>query len=1682
MITEDEIVPSTQKPIPVATPKFEEQEPEEFPEAAPDPFVAAEEEEEEEEEITEEASDIGIPSDYQIPDEDTEEPFLGGDVTLPPVPEPPMPPKDAVEAKEISFYATEEIGLEGEEAEDQFNESANQLIVEGRSDLEDSALEIARESEQESEQMAVESIISDPSMSSSFRQQVLQTYLNTGLLPSTLKDRYINKITQPKKGYSLAEIATQDDVLEKVDRAKVQLKRNIREAEVKAEGESTWDEIMVGVELTGLKVGKQIGFDVTEEEIIDGMAERDRIMRKGTGSSIAVSVGEVVPLLGGGIAAGLATPFFGGGFLLSIGAASAAGGSIDYASHYQELKAEGVEEEIAHDAALMRGGLTAVEFALPIVRSSMVLKRMMFNGAGEMAIGELSVATQNVILEPYPELQQEQLNATNLTVNGLMGVTVGLVLGRRNKVGRTDFDDDIGVPPSSVAEAEKFGNTKEAAKDAAEIIGTGDSKKANVKTGGKTEAAYVADWVNPKPYRMTDGNETPLHPDAATEVDTWNSRSDAEVKELFVDTRYDAYLQDADLRQANMARVLEVRADMGGPKYNQPNSMINGDMSAGQDIYTPRSGGVYKTEAGAHRAMKQLEKSMESSGNSRIGEVGIMSKDGGFVVAHEWKFNYDPLSVGTLGVEKVTVLGMDFTGISRSRLGDFLFPTGRHQKMEGGAFRAIERKALIKNTFAREFHSAVRTLKHKKEFDKLIREAEELGKDNFTLIELKKMYPHLKRAEIEAVAVTWSKWRRVIDQMYNFTARQDRMAKEAAGFKGVYAKNEGKAIGMATDKIDPKDLAALDKKGTYVWDYATDTKIPYNKAKFEKEGMTIVRPYESLGGKGESFEFGVVGNNAKLHHLPAVTLPKVEGWSPRHVKENIYVDMHPATSHINGHKETNQDILYKKLKTTPAAARTWAEAEEIAIQLRADNPDMVFTPRRERTHRSEQLAEAMKVNGAAQKESKHRGDKRLQSLNGEARYEDPFISMQRSIDNIAQTEAFTHWDIAVQKSFMDRYGELVDGIFPSSRTQIQMKGAPSLEKEKLVKEALRNFDYYANQKQMKTYGDFNWESFFNGTADIFEAWDTKFLSKNAKRDIPDLLRRLGDQGNLLTTTPKSLSSVLYIHVNIPRQHVIQPAQVREMWFVAPQHADVSFKKAQAMRFMISTMDDFHHPNPKIVDVLSENKLSGLSKHELMEEFTALKKSGLLDSLDRNELVRDVVNDSQRMLLESGWQKTGRRAHDPFSKGVGLARKAGFDAGEMTNRLGMWYQAKSLWQQQNPKLDWRTKRNQEIIALEGVRLSGGMSRAGSLPYQRGSASVMFQFMAIGHKLTMNTIQSNATIMTPQLRSKLAAARLTAYGFHAGLPAAALLAYTYDLFGGEPLFDDSPESRRVLEHGVMDYVINNAMSFLFDQEGKGVTDLSISESLSPYNEYGLPYIGTAVEWYKLIDGDQRSNPRFPVVAIAGSMGTTINNIQSMFHVQDMSSPELLGRAINEAALLGSGWKNLTKGLLMASTNRIIDANGNDLGVTVTATEAFGKMIGFRTHKEIDLWDGVLTIQEEKKVERDIIDNMNKQWVNISKILGEDGAEVSRRMHSMSSLFSILEGGGYLSPDAIVRIRNAVLAKDLKQAQAGQQSLLAELWKFNSDEINGNMKKLEMVIQSSKNPDIKEWYRLWKNKDGL
>ena len=86
------------------------------------------------------------------------------------------------------------------------------------------------------------------------------------------------------------------------------------------------------------------------------------------------------------------------------------------------------------------------------------------------------------------------------------------------------------------------------------------------------------------------------------------------------------------------------------------------------------------------------------------------------------------------------------------------------------------------------------------------------------------------------------------------------------------------------------------------------------------------------------------------------------------------------------------------------------------------------------------------------------------------------------------------------------------------------------------------------------------------------------------------------------------------------------------------------------------------------------------------------------------------------------------------------------------------------------------------------------------------------------------------------------------------------------------------------------------------------------------------------------------------------------------------------------------------------------------------------------------------------------------------------------ALSSLFSVIEDGKILGPEAKSRIMDAVLSKDIAAYKSGRQSLLAELYKHNHETVNGPMKRLSRIVQDSQDPEMKEWFKLWKNRDGL
>lgn len=1626
--------------------------------------------------------------DFEIPSTDEKSPDIlldhkNKEIIIPNPPPEKKPPMDNKRATETSYYATQQIGGD----QNDFEESRNQLITEGKSVIVDLAMDQAQKLDSESDREIIEKIISDPNISLLRKRLLLKTYARGTLFPSSLRERYIDRYAMPDPTSSNVSREAQEEIVETLFYRKGIQHIRSRNQQVDEIDEGMLAALGAGWNKTWMQFGQTVGLnDLTLEDIKSHIDKTNDIASKSTLNAIMAAGAEYgAPLLMAGGTALVAGPLLGLGAITTIGVAALTTGAVEALSKFSELGAEGVDEAIRLESSVASGALLSAEVAIPIVRSFYLAKNIIANGGIAIAISELSIAVQNALLEPYPELKQPQFDLSNLTVNGLMGMTLGLIFRKRKPIKRLG-EDDIDIPADSVAESQKVANPEKAAKDAAKIIKNQDDKAANTMTG-KGLYSIVNDWVLPNQHSIPKTGPDSLSPDGATSLKEFFIKAEQEIKPHFERRRFDPNVQNAQERYDDIEVIMDVHRKTGGPKRHKSESSMEvlDDVSRGTDYFTTSKGGVYKTEKTANIAMKKLQKTIDNSSAKDDGVLSLEARDNGFIIKWDWEKEYNPLSVGKLGVEDIRMFWdrVDVTKLARSWLSPYIFPTGRHKKMEGGAFRAIEHDAHIRNTFARVFNDAVRDLKLKKEFNSMINHAEDYGVDHFTISEIRTKFS-VGRKEAEELYITWEKLRRLLDFEWNFSNRRDRNKKAADGMRGVYFQNEGKPIGMASEKIDSKDLAGLEKGDSYVWDYEFDRKIKYNKKKFEKEGRKLVRLFEPkrIGerGVGESFRFGVLSDKVKLHHLPAETLPKIKGYMPRVTKENFYIDVIPKSAYIDGKLVEDPDTLKKHLKQTKGAARTQVEGEEMAEKLRLNNPNKIVVVRRDRLHQVEQEVEAMQIRSRMDGEAKRKGEW-LDSVDGDkgARIEDRFVSLRKTFNNLATTEAFAQWDIAVQNSFMDRYKRFIKvnkretGEFPSSKHDLELPKGSDKQDEIIFKEALRNFEYYYMMKQMKTSGDFYWEELFHSIADLIE----DVVPNKYARGASDMSRRLGNQGNIPIKMSKQMASALYIHLNIPRQWIIQPQQAREMALINPASVDASVLQSTVMRVLISTMDSSHNLNNSVLKEFVGR--TGLSEKALRDDFRAIKNSGMLDSLDRNELVRDMFNGVEANLIENGVEKVFRRGSNIISKPIGLARKVGFDAGEISNRLGMWYQAKAIWQKNNPNKNWQSIEAQEEIALEGIKLAGGMSRAGSLPYQRGMISIAMQFQAISHKLTMNLLQDRATILNGKQRAQVAALRFALYGFGAGVPASALMDYTYNVFTDDPLLSD-PKYRKYAENGIGNELANEAIRRVFDEEGGPVTDINFSDGLSPYSPHFLPYVTAAIEIHKLFDGVGGTNPRVPLSGIKTALGETASKIYTLFANDKLIDTSTAFKyAIHEIAKLSSGYKNFTKAVIMANTHRIENSRGQDLGEGFSNAESFAQFWGFRSNKLIDNWDGTLTRIQLASVKKDLAENIHKDLVYLSSIIGTD--EYNAKIDVFSNLFSVLKEGGIgLGPQDLDDVKQMVLNMDVAALKSNRESFLSALFKYSNDNINVHNKELREVMERSANPKTQELLDIMKKKE--
>ena len=471
----------------------------------------------------------------------------------------------------------------------------------------------------------------------------------------------------------------------------------------------------------------------------------------------------------------------------------------------------------------------------------------------------------------------------------------------------------------------------------------------------------------------------------------------------------------------------------------------------------------------------------------------------------------------------------------------------------------------------------------------------------------------------------------------------------------------------------------------------------------------------------------------------------------------------------------------------------------------------------------------------------------------------------------------------------------------------------------------------------------------------------------------------------------------------------------------------------------------------------------IDKAEFDATVKAVKESGLLQSVDQNLLVNQILTDSTRPLVETRLEKGVATLTAVPSAGVKLARAVGFDAAEMSNRLFMWLQAKDYWKEQNPGKNWNTPKAKEEISYEAWRLSGSMSRAGSLPYQRGALSFLMQFAAITQKQFLLGFQEGGSILSRADRAKLLASRAFLWG-------------AYGVIGGKILMDALASSqdpdiialKEEIRKGAYDRVMNGFFKALAGDDID--PKINFSKDINPYGESGLgiPYIDLAVEIVKLLNGESNGF-RFPALSAIGRIPDTINTLNSWLATKEITDQNF-SKVILEASRFASGMDNWAKAQLMLAINDKITKQGKPLGLESTRAEAFAQVIGFTTTKEEDIWAAANVKKDRTTEVKDMASSIHRELI---KIISDPDLKNNPELETMkrnivNSFLSTLQDddGTKWDKDKIKEVRDQIWELDKETRKSLKRSLIEYTWTKMNNQYNENNQKLENLLKDKKN----------------
>jgi len=1476
---------------------------------------------------------------------------------------------------------------------------------------------------------AIISLIQDPTIESNAKKDALISYSLGGYISSDIKDKYIQKTAKENFSESPDQVRAQKAHAALVPELTKKLQASVAKEKVN-QGSATFNDYLGAAALTTADVGIGLGAGILG--VLQAVKEWDAV----SGQKLARELSEKAR----------ASSFKA---LNPSKKAEELNNTVLQSLSVLGIPSEKIGEWVTENTGSANTGIT----------SKIIFDPLNYIGVGAVAAGTKAIST---------------------------GVKSAIKLGVRK---------DAPILATSIA------NPNAAVSALKE--GFNDLSGEAFSSLGTNKGQTIYDAVLPK---ILSKEEEKLMPDLAN----YFKQRDAEFQEVFKGSRFDVNAQPlAEARMNDLNLVNEVLQDSRASGYMQNKSFfsnIDGNKYEGIAVYGKSDKYFFSSLDETVEKYKSLEATIKDlpdefrkslsivdniTGKEYVNRTvkpnenlftfsemlaDLSGKEGRnqLSVNWAWEKNYDEVGALLFGPDAVSssislgpgpLKNINVSAIARSPASNwFLNPGSLPKWVEQTFARHAPRVARDQNIISRDFTSHIAKTKHPKELDELVRQAEELRVDHFTLDDISTKYPHLSQQQAKNLFTSYSTWRRTTHYLHALANLKQRRDLYTDGFtRGLFID------GKYAEPINPNwKVESISSIPNTVWDY--DLNMPI---KFTLNEEKILEGTYDIGGKklvqlknpyrhedtGHIYEFAIVGGGkASISLLPERVVPRTPGYSPIKTTEHFFVQRTPKELNINGVTVNDPQRLANYTETIGATGNR-KEASKLLEAFTAKNPDHELTIKQDNAVNFNTIVEDLQTADNLNRHAMKRGE-RLPSLNGPARVEDRMVTLHKTIRSLVSQNAWDPFEKNFKEAFVESYRPyLANGEFPRIMSDIMPSPNASLEVMKTVDEARAIYRKYAKMKSFGTVEDQIWQKGLHLLADAIDGW----------RVPSEMVRNAGNKGESIFSMGKKLASVLFINLAPQRQWIVQMSTLLEMAAIYPINAVNIFRDTLAYRGALMAESEMLAgiSKGKSTQYFQKafSKMSTEDQVEFQKTLTAIKKSGLLESIDSNLLVQGVFTDLNTPLVRSTAEKVASVPGDA-AKAISTAGRAiGFDPAESTNRLGLWLVAKDLWKKKNPGQDWSTTRAIEEISYEEFRLSGSMARAGALAYQEGILSSFMQFAAVSQKLTMNLFQDNATMLTNSQRARLAAVRLLMYGPRFGLPVGGLVDYYINRTDN----DETKELLKNAERGLLDMGLNALLKAVTSEDA----DVNIAKDFSPYSPMGLAPIETIFEMSKVF-GDRPQSPRFPSLSAITAAEETFSKIKGWFTAKEMNTIEDYVKAFNEVAKLSSGWNNISKAAVMYSVNDKFTKAGSPLGLQTTRGEAFMQIFGVTTFREEDLIKAGQALAERTQEIKVMAKDIHNTLSSIYKAYPEDA---DKQAEYLNSLVNVLDW----SEQDKLDLYTAVLDLD-KQGQVDMNtSVLVKILQKTGDRNSEDVNKLRGHILSSHkyDPELKGLFNLMQGK---